>query len=299
MKSREEYIASIYAKRDSKIKERKKTISVLTSALCLTVCFIAVFAFVPKTFGQKSTASDKTTNKHDNLTLAVHYPILKTTETAEELLSSGEKYLANYNQNIEAMTDTDGATKQMNDSEIKGTLKNEYGSSDEKLQTEIAIETTFHANFGYIGEPFDPNSISKPSFGGYPALAPADPPEDYVTGVSEPYYEKDDLTKSTTEGKTKSSEEAITQARKYLSEEDASEIIDEKTQVTVTRTASGKTTYTVYFYTKHKSFTIDVDAVTLRIIGCKEKNLVSGSESYISPPWFPETTAALPEYKPQ
>ena len=187
----------------------------------------------------------------------------------------------------------------MKDSEIKGTVKKEYGSADDKLQTEIAVETSFQANFGYIGESFNPDLISKPSFGGYPALAPADPPEDYVTGVSEPYYEKDDSTKSTTAGKSKSSEEAITEAKKFLSEEDASKIIDEKTRVTVTRTASGKTTYTVYFYTKYKSFTIDVDAVTLRIIGCNEKNLISGTESYISPPWFPETTAALPAYMPQ
>ncbi len=299
MKNRDEYIASIYEKRNLKIKERKKTISVLTSVLCLAVCFIAVFAFVPKTFGQKSTVSKITTKESDNLTLAVHYPILKTTETIEDAFTFNEKYLVNHNQNIEAMTDTDGATKKANKQEIKGTVINEYGPTDDKFQTEIAVETTFQANFGYIGEPFDPDSISKPSFGGYPDLAPADPTEDYVTEVSDHYYENDETTKSATAEKPKSSEEAIAEAKKFLSEDDASKIIDEKTQVTITRTASGKTTYTVYFYTKYKSFTIDVDAVTLRIIGCKEKNLVSGSESYISPPWYPETTAALNEYKPQ
>ncbi len=48
MKNREEYIESIYKKRDEALKLRKKRRSYLTAAACIAVCFLTAFFLVPK-----------------------------------------------------------------------------------------------------------------------------------------------------------------------------------------------------------------------------------------------------------
>ncbi len=310
MKTRDEYLESIYAKKDAKIRERQKTVSVLSSIFCLAVCFAAVFAFVPKYFEKEAPVSKSENSNFDKHIIADTNTSDIITTTKDEFFASGEQYPVIQSFNHELITD-DAGNRNISNSEIKATKKNEAVTSDNKLQTEIAAEmpdeeTTRFMSFGYIGEKFDPNMLPDvPSFGGNPALAPADPPEDYDTEVSDPFLESPDsaepeVTKaSTTAAKLKTSEEAVAKAKDAVPNEDVSNLIDEKTQVTVTRTASGKTTYTVYFYTQYKSFEIELDAVTLNIIECKEKNLITGKDSYYSPAYFPETTAALPEYKPQ
>lgn len=313
MKNRDEYLESIYAKRDAKIRERKKKISVLISGFCLAVCFAAVFAFVPKYFEKETPVGESENNNSDKHIIADSNTSGKISASNEEVFTFIEQYQAFYNQNNELITDEAG-NRNMNDSEIKATKRNEAATSNNKLQTEISAEipdeeTTRRMSFGYIGEPFDESLLPTNSpLAGSVAISPAEPPEDSGTEVTEPYFEapdsidSDETKASTTAAKLKSAEEATSEAKSFLStelKEDAEKIIDEKTQVTVTRTANSKTTYTVYLYTNTKSFEIDVDAVTLRILGCKQKYLVSGYETYISPPHFPETTAALPEYKPQ
>ncbi len=313
MKNKDEYLESIYSKRDKKIRERKKTVSVLTSIFCITICFAAVFAFVPKYFKKESPAKKNETGNSDNHIISNADSSDVLTTMNEEFFASGEQYAVIQGYNQELITD-DAGNRNMNDSQIKASQKNYSTTSENKLQTEIAAEipdeeTTRRMGFGYIGEPFDESLLpTKSPLAGSVAIAPAKPPEDSGTEVTEPYFEapdsidSDETKASTTAAKLKSAEEATSEAKSFLStelKEDAEKIIDEKTQVTVTRTANGKTTYTVYLYTNTKSFEIDVDAVTLRILGCKQKYLVSGYETYISPPHFPETTAALPEYKPQ
>ncbi len=288
MKSREEYLESIYKKRDIKLASRKKTISVLTSIACLVICFAAVFAFVPKKFGKKISTAETT---HDKFI----YTSVETTTSADSytfpVIYQNSEIIKNENDTVSTYKPTDKSTVE---------------AGEEETITEIAAEasdeTTRNKYFGYIGEPFDPDKI----LSGSPAISPENPPEDFVNEVTEPYYEDTDsavdeekTVARTSAPKTKSPEEAIEKAKKFLNEEDSSEIIDEKTQVTVTRTSGGETKYNVYLYTNKKLFNIELDSVTLRVIGCTEKNLITGNKTHISPPWFPETTAALPEYKPQ
>lgn len=313
MKNKDEYLESIYSKRDKKIREQKKTVSVITSVFCIAVCFAAVFAFVPKYFEKETPAVKNETGNSDNHIISNADGSDVLTAMNEEFFASGEQYSVIQGYNHELITD-DAGNRNTNDSQIKASRKNYSTTSENKLQTEIAAEipdeeTTRRMGFGYIGEPFDESLLPTNSpLAGSVAIAPAEPPEDSGTEVTEPYFEapdsicSDETKASTTAAKLKSAEEATDEAKSFLStelKEDTEKIIDEKTQVTVTRTANGKTTYTVYLYTNTKSFEIDVDAVTLRILGCKQKNLVSGYETYISPPHFPETMAALPEYKPQ
>ncbi len=313
MKNRDEYLESIYSKRDAKIKERKKTVSVLTSILCLAVCFAAVFAFVPKNLETKIPVNESGSGNSDNHIFSNADSSDVLTTTLKEFFASGEQYAVIQGYNQELITDNAG-NRNMNDSQIKASQKNYSTTSENKLQTEIAAEipdeeTTRRMGFGYIGEPFDESLLpTKSPLAGNVAIAPAEPPEDSGTEVSEPYFEasdsidSDETKTSTTAAKLKSAEEATSEAKSFLLtelKEDAEKIIDKKTMVTVTRTANGKTTYTVYFYTNTKSFEIELDALTLNVIECKEKNLITGKNSYYSPAHFPETTAALPEYKPQ
>ena len=309
MKNREEYLESIYAKRDAKIRECKKKISVSASIFCLAVFFATVFAFVPKYF-EKDIPAAKSENSNSDKTIISNTDgsdVLTTIN--EDYFASGEQYTVIQGFNHELITDEAG-NRNMNDSEIKASKKYDAATSENKLQTEIAAEiqaeeTTRRTNFGYIGEPFDPSLLpTKSPLAVNTALAPAEPPEDFRTEVTEPIVSPDSIgsegTKSsTTAAKLKSSEEATAEAKKAVPKEDISKIIDDKTQVTITRTAKGKTTYTVYFYTNYKSFEIELDAVTLNLIECKEKNLITGNDSFYSPAHFPETTAALPEYMPQ
>lgn len=309
MKNKDEYLESIYAKRDKKIRERKKTVSVITSIFCIAVCFAAVFAFVPKYFEKGTPVTKNETVNSDNNIISTTKISDTITAMNDEFLASGEQYAVIQGYNQELITDEAG-NRNMNDSQIKASKKNYSTTSENKLKTETPDEeTTRRMGFGYIGEGIDESLLpTKSPLAGSVAIAPAEPPEDFGSEVTEPYPEAPDSidskeTKaSTTAAKLKSAEEATAEAKSFLStelKENTEKIIDENSQVTVTRTANGKTTYTVYFYTNTKSFEIDVDAVTLRILGCKQKYLVSGYETYISPPHFPETTAALPEYKPQ
>lgn len=48
MKSREEYQASIFAKRDALLAKRRKRISYLTAAACIVICFTAAFFALPQ-----------------------------------------------------------------------------------------------------------------------------------------------------------------------------------------------------------------------------------------------------------
>lgn len=300
MKSREEYIASIYTKRDERLLKRKKLISAITAVACLVICFASVFAFVPKKFGHKKTSIAETAHGMNSSESKMFAQFDSTTAVANELFT----LVIPYNAPTQSINSTIINNVERN-AGAAVTKDNSANIEDGKIQTEIAVEipdeeTTRQVNFGYAGEPFNPDWL----INGKPATAPDYPPEDYVTGVSEPYLESPDSVdeatkKSTTAAKLRSSDEAIAEAKKYIPKEDANKIINEKTHVTISRTASGKSTYTVYFYTDIKLFTIELNAVTLEMIECKEKNTNTGDVNYYSPAHFPETTAALPEYKPQ
>lgn len=289
MKNREEYLTSIYAKRDKELIKRKKKISAITSVACLFLCFIAVFSFVPKKkLGYKASVAEN--GKTYNELLSATNNADKSTVSSEEIFSSNEKYQANINQNNNIFyVDDSAAGANPIDSGVKATVESN------KAETEIAVEipgeaTTRQVNFGYAGEPFDPEKLSSPS-------------EDYVTEVSEPYPESPDSAdeatiKSTTKAKLRSSDEAIEEALKYIPEEDTDKILENETHVTISRTSGGKSTYTVYFYTDSKTFSIELNAVTLEMIECKEKDKNTGNANYYTPAHFPETTAALPEYIP-
>ncbi len=66
MKNREEYMASIYAKRDARLAKRKRVIGTAASALCLILCFCAAAVAMPRMM--KKTSKEVTTD----ITVAVN-----------------------------------------------------------------------------------------------------------------------------------------------------------------------------------------------------------------------------------
>ncbi len=303
MKSRDEYLESIYNKKDKFIIKRKKTVSVIASMACLAICFITVFSLVPKKLVKNKGATEPVNGSGNSNSVSIDKIVTEKKTTVDGL---AERYTLDSAYAVNETTDTVThfvtyyAAAEMNDGTTRKNGKNENSI------TEIAPErngeaTTRNNYFGSAGDPFDPDKL----LSGNPAIAPENPPEDYVIDVTGSDYKKpgsdgeEKTVVKTSAAKPKSPEDAVAAAKDFLQNEDAAGIIDEKTQTTVTRTSSGETTYNVYFYTENKSFIIEVDGVTLRIISCAEKNLITGKESFISLPWFPETTEALPEYKPQ
>ncbi len=286
MKNREEYLASIYAKRDSKIKERKKTISVLTSVLCLAVCFVAAFAFIPKKFGQKS-----------------YSPV--TIPTAEKIYSEVNTY-------IEETATFSANYYYSNTIHYSGNIKNNNGTiaefreqtepkTDENLKTEIALENsaespTRNLNFGWSGDfPFDSTLLTSQYVGS---------DKEIIDAVTEPSPEKpaadsDKTTVASTKKPKYETQEIVSAAIKHIPNNYANKIITEKTDSTVTRTANGEEYYTVYLFTDDKSFTVKLKGSDLGLIEVKEKNVNSGNDINITPAHPPETTAALPAYMPQ
>lgn len=300
MKNRDEYLESIYAKRDSEIIKRKKRVSVLTSVLCLGVCFASVFAFLPKHFGTE-TFLNKSKNS-ENKIFTEFNSSSETPTVSDELFTFCVTYPAVYNESHLQVTDGIGNAN-MNDKEETVTNNNKSTSSNMIQQTEIAAEspsesTTKGIYSENVGGVYNPDSFySKPSFGasGEIAFEPCDPPENPGTPAVTTY---DDIP-TTKSNKLATDEEAIVEAKKSVPGDEVEKINDDKTHVTVTVTSNGQTTYTVYFYTDYKLFKIELDAVTLEKIECTEKNLLTGNDNFYSPPHYPETTEALPEYKPQ
>lgn len=283
MKSKEEYLASIYKKRDREINKQRKRISAITSIICLAVCFAAVFAFVPKKFGTKSIISESVNGNGNSLT-----------KTEITTLNQEIYVLTNDNANI-----YNGPDKTIDGHTVK------TNNEEDRLQTEIAVEAvTRQINFGYVGEPFDPDLLLRPSSGGTIETKPNSHEDEYITGVSEPCSELPDeaeklTVKSTSKAAIRSSGEATEEALKYVPEDDRQNINKEKTQVTITKKSGGKSTYNVYFYTESKTYTVELNAVTLELIEFREKNINTGNINRFSPAHFPETTAALPEYIPE
>lgn len=66
MKNREEYMASIYAKRDARLAKRKRAVGSAVSALCIVLCFCAAAVVMPRMM--KKTSPEITTE----VTLAVN-----------------------------------------------------------------------------------------------------------------------------------------------------------------------------------------------------------------------------------
>lgn len=261
MKSREEYEASIFAKRDALIAKRKKNMRITASALSVMICLSAAAVAIPMLKEKlDETQILPVTNAAGGVT---------ENKIAAETYGEIATYPANYDTGIAytnhhnfayyndyCIESVEGETNglpipyvteiyQIPDGEIAV----ERGESEEK-----ATEQVDNLVDGEI------------------AVEP-DGAEDALNSPSIKPSKKNYTT-----------EEIIAEAKKFIS--DADKIIADKTNVTVSRNANGTTTYTAYFYTESKRITVELDS-ELRLIEVKEKDN-SGNTAQITPGYNPD-----------
>lgn len=260
MKSREEYVASIFAKRDALLKKRKKHISYLSAAICLAVCITVAFFAIPERFGSKKEPTINRTEESIVSTTAVFL--------AEE--AEVEEYLGSFSGSPEKHEQTQAAVNE---------IYKEEGMFDDAGKA-AADAATKKAN----------TTVVQDYLAGGASHSPSVPAPDRIEATE---------FRSESKAENHTADEAVKEAYKYVKQSEISDIDKSKTNVVISHNVNGTDYYTVYFYTETKVITVKLNAATLEMIECGEKSLTNGSENYYSPAHFPETTSALPEYKPQ
>ncbi len=266
MKSREEYEASIFAKRDALLAKRHKRITAIATASCIAVCFITAFAFLPKRISTDLTVTEGTANT------AVHTLTVGEISEMAQVEEFKEKYTFYSQFALPSYTKPHYSEKQLaNVEDYAGAVADEAKkpSATKKspsLKTEIAVE----------GE-----ETTKRNFGFYPEWMR----EEYD------FYEEN-VSPESSDGFT--TEEITDKAKSYLSDEIRSGIIEKHNMVTVSRSADGTEIYTAWFYTDDKQIKIELESENLELIEVSEKTL---TDTQTTPAYIP--TTAAPAYMPQ
>lgn len=266
MKSREEYEASIYKKRDALLAKRKKNIRMTVTALSVMLCLGAAVLAMPKLMNKAEEAQASSVTKAASGNGIKENKIEETKAVFDEvktLLADFDvtKAQSNYPAASSENAPAQGAVQNAQDVEHL-TMTSEIYRIPE---TEIALETEFFAE----------NDAAE-----YPA------------GDKQFAYTPQQNTASTAGGespsapkKTYTTEEITAAAVKHLPEGDADKLIADKTNAVVSRKSDGTTSYTVYFYTAEKKFTVKLSS-SLELIEIEEKNN-SGGTTQIAPAYNP------------
>lgn len=144
MKSREEYTASIYAKRDAVLKKRKRTAGSIAAALCIALSFCAAAAVMPRMMKKSApkettvqTTSTDTENlentKGEILVTYVESYIRPKTEYSEEAMGAENEQGENF------IVDAEGEPE--NRIEKEEWADKQFAHHVTKAVTEIALET--------------------------------------------------------------------------------------------------------------------------------------------------------------
>ena len=267
MKSREEYEASIFAKRDALLKKRRKRISCIAAASCIALCFITAFAFLPKKISTDISVTEETA------TDTVQTLIAAETGKSDTLEKSEAEYYTIYSQFILPSYTKPHYTENPleNVEDYAGAVPDEVKKPDatkkaSASEVEIAVEeeVTTKRNFGFFPEWMR---------------------EEYD------FYEED-VTPESSDGFT--TDEITDKAKSYLSDELKSGIIEKHNMVTVSRSSDGAEIYTAWFYTDDKQIKVELESENLELIEVSEKIL---SDTQTTPAYIP--TTAAPAYIPQ
>ena len=290
MKNREEYEASIFAKRDALLEKRKRITAAATSALCIALCFVAAAVFLPKSLNKSN--SDLTS------TAATTVPST-TLPAAEELVGMGGE---------SGVFDAAGAIEnESNEAEAEDVEHFTFNETYTKYVTYPATKKQPASNkyFGYSPEGSSENDTT---------AAASEITE--IALETEIYWEdgKPEATTKRTNTSTTAKpiyndhaeEKAIEAALGYLTDEQRAKVdSDAHIDVTVTRNADGSEYFTVILHTNEGAYLVSVDSKTFEFVKFSErKNSTQAvSQGYnpntttAKPPMIPTTTAA-PEYIP-
>lgn len=287
MKSREEYAASIYAKRDALIMKRKQKIAAASSVLCVVLCFVAAAIFLPKNLNKSNsyTTSTATTSNVQS--------------TVEDLVGmGGETGL------FDEAAEGENAVNETSDEETEYfTAKETYAQSATSSKTTNKETKKQQINFGYSPENSDEKDTTAAAAATQTEIA-LETEIHWEDGCPEETTKKTNT--STTVAVTRSNEQLASTAYGYLTDEQKSKVLDRNTKnITVTRTADGNEYYTVFFETEGGGYRVSLDAKSLELIEIKTlaTSTAKVSQGYnpdtttAKPPMMPTTTAA-PEYVP-
>lgn len=291
MKSREEYEASIFAKRDALLEKRKRITAAATSALCIALCFAAAAVFLPKSLNKSNS----------DLTATAATVPSTTLPTAEELVGMGGET---------GVFDAAGAIEnELSEAEAEEVERFTFNDTYTRLVTYPATKKQPAGNkyFGYSPE----GSSEKDTTASAEITEIALETEIYWEDGSRPVAgtQKPGSTPSTTAKpiyNDHAEEKAIEAAFGYLTDEQRAKVnSDAHIDVTVTRNSDGSEYFTVIFHTDEGAFLVSVDSKTYEFVKFRErKNSTQAvSQGYnpntttAKPPMIPTTTAA-PEYIP-
>ena len=261
MKNREEYMASICAKRDARLAKRKRAVATAASALCLILCFCAAAAVMPKMM--KKTSKEATTD----ITVAVndaegtvdsgnaqtmHYVeqfVTMVTHYERPAVERYEDSITHYQKNY-AYSETDSTNQKVTAFE-----ENEAGV---EKQTEIALETEIAEEFADSETHKAPSVTKRPSaMGKY------------------------------------TNEEIIAAAFSNLSESEKEAVKGVEPFVTVTRTSGGEEYYDISYKTDNGKIKITLNAENLEFV--KRSGGIDGTSGTTAAPPMVVTT---PAYNP-
>lgn len=275
MKSREEYQASIFAKRDALLAKRRRRISQTAAFLSIVICFAIAFAVLPKKLSKK-LSSEETVQLITDDTITADAP------TAETSTVQAYTFHSSYIRTEGTRKHTQKAAAAANPTveELAQVITQIHLPNQETEIAQESEETTRKALFGggFRPEMWDDETIYEAEGD----ITPADSP-DYTT------------------------EEIIAEARKYLESgssenTDSEDSYETKTDVTVTKTSSGSY-YTVYFYFPSTTTKVKLDGDTLELIEYSDEWSENGktmtTPAYIPTTAKPAMTTAAPEYRPQ
>ncbi len=261
MKNREEYLASIYTKRDIIIAKRKKKKQIAVSALCVVLCLCASAFAVPKIIN-KAPDTQSTSS-----TTAALTEIAEENALAEEPVHNSAITEAANSANKPHAYFEDGET------EIIERLTN---TEIYRETAETALEETYISNIKI----FDSNGAQ---FG-------------YIDSIDATHNCEEgevSATKKSSVGLYKT-DEIVEAACKNLTESEQKSLGNAEPNVTVSRKSSGEESYSIMFSSEETTVIITLNAENLELI---DKKILANKTESISGARPPMTTAK-PAYNP-
>ncbi len=309
MKNREEYIESIYKKRDAALNARKKRRSYLTTAACIAVCFLTAFFLVPKDKPKIKEEQDYTIGSTSGEISYNATPEDFATSPADDgTFDFAEKAEGIFREESEATVSFGGPDATKSESVQSCTVATSAPQQPASSSTTKAVKTTTHKNStsknDVVGADDDNidiggiidglGSIKLPEFTINGNLFQGYRPEGFGSSLSPPKTTEPITEKAPPAPDTGSDDYSgvLSVARSYLSESELNEIDSSKTEISIQDSATDSTADTLYYYivfqTDTKTIVIILDAETLDFISRNEYPIVKQSSETTT---APQTTA--------
>ncbi|MBQ2847166.1 MAG: hypothetical protein IJE74_02805 [Clostridia bacterium] len=282
MKNREEYQASIFAKRNALLQKRKKRISQAAAGTGIAVCFAAAFIIIPQLPGRivnnNATTSALTASEHEEMITEQNKIFVEENLTFCTNLLIGP-YTKPTHENFQATAYYEEAQSLTNDVTVPAI--NSEAEIDEEITVGAASseETTKRKDiFSFVDGliHMEPEIHTE-------AVPPPDSGEDNILQEYPDTGSDNNADENAESSNSFTTEEIITAAIGYLSDEHKEFVDPETAYVTVTKTSQGDEYYEIWFDINGTNHKIRLDSETLEPIA------VNSEKSQA-----PATTAALP-----